>query len=565
MALSDVGPDGVQTFVQLDTGNRVSSMRRGPEFGTGNGPVVFAEYSYDALGLLSNIAYGSGGATRYSYDEARRVTQIKHRNVGGTVLLQLDYTQYTADDLPQKIEESGLLNGSAVVTYTYDHRRRLTHEVRERFDGGGVSLGKDFDLAYTYDAGGNRTVKTDATDLQHVHRTEYHYDLEAPATYGSNNNRLMFYKEFDTTRPPSEPGDPGELVSTTWYFYHYNDLGTTAGNPERVVTKRVASTMYESVYFRYALNGRTVSNIVGEQWEWDGVSSCETPDTYELTFAYEFRYDGARQRYLTRALNPATLQPYEGFGEYGFTDYDGDQAYGDYYVPGRSYSYAVDERAFEPGMGRFGWSNNQPDETTVNYYHTDHLGTIRGVTDFIARWGEPMAFTAFGERKVGTQNSYSTRFGYVGSFGYQAHWEFPFLHVGARYYDPATGRFLQRDPIGIRGGLNVYAYVFNRPTVGVDPTGKGFWGDVWSGVKIVGGVVGGIVGGALIGAGTIGGSPIWVAGVGVVIFVGGTWVAVSEIVGVWDTANKVVDPIRPGVKRRNKAVDDAMNCYPSSG
>jgi RHS repeat-associated protein len=50
----------------------------------------------------------------------------------------------------------------------------------------------------------------------------------------------------------------------------------------------------------------------------------------------------------------------------------------------------------------------------------------------------------------------------------------PFLHVGHRYYDPATGRFLQRDPIGITGGLNVYAHVFNRPTMGIDPSGQGF-------------------------------------------------------------------------------------------
>ena len=48
-------------------------------------------------------------------------------------------------------------------------------------------------------------------------------------------------------------------------------------------------------------------------------------------------------------------------------------------------------------------------------------------------------------------------------------------HVGARWYDPDIGRFVQRDPIGIAGGLSVYAYVLNRPTIGVDPTGEGFW------------------------------------------------------------------------------------------
>ena len=37
------------------------------------------------------------------------------------------------------------------------------------------------------------------------------------------------------------------------------------------------------------------------------------------------------------------------------------------------------------------------------------------------------------------------------------------------YYDPYTGRFLQRDPIG--DGVNWYAYVANNPLAFVDPTG----------------------------------------------------------------------------------------------
>jgi RHS repeat-associated protein len=176
---------------------------------------------------------------------------------------------------------------------------------------------------------------------------------------------------------------------------------------------------------------------------------------------------------LTRRLIPDTLQPYGTTGD-TWTDYDGDEPYGDFSVDASLGSFVRNKRSFEPGLGRFEWlSANEPDGSTAAYYHTDHLGTIRGVTDYIAGWGEGMTFTAFGERVVGTQNSTSTRFGYVGSFGYQASGEYPFLHVGARYYDPASGRFLQRDPIGIRGGVNVYAYVESIPTDFSDPSGLG--------------------------------------------------------------------------------------------
>ena len=44
-------------------------------------------------------------------------------------------------------------------------------------------------------------------------------------------------------------------------------------------------------------------------------------------------------------------------------------------------------------------------------------------------------------------------------------------YMRARYYDPKTGRFLTEDPIGIAGGLNLYAYVGNDPINRRDPSG----------------------------------------------------------------------------------------------
>jgi RHS repeat-associated protein len=56
--------------------------------------------------------------------------------------------------------------------------------------------------------------------------------------------------------------------------------------------------------------------------------------------------------------------------------------------------------------------------------------------------------------------------------GYRYDSETGLYHVRARYYSPALGRFLQSDPSGFSGGLNLYAYAGNDPVNLEDPTGE---------------------------------------------------------------------------------------------
>jgi hypothetical protein len=47
---------------------------------------------------------------------------------------------------------------------------------------------------------------------------------------------------------------------------------------------------------------------------------------------------------------------------------------------------------------------------------------------------------------------------------------FPILRVSA-YYDPGVQRWVNRDPVDVRGGINLHAFVNNRPTTAHDRFG----------------------------------------------------------------------------------------------
>jgi RHS repeat-associated protein len=67
-----------------------------------------------------------------------------------------------------------------------------------------------------------------------------------------------------------------------------------------------------------------------------------------------------------------------------------------------------------------------------------------------------------------------------------------FYYFGYRFYDPATQRWLNRDPIGEEGGVNLYGYVGNNPVGAIDPEGA-------SPTLVTGAIGAGI--GALVGGG----------------------------------------------------------------
>ena len=112
--------------------------------------------------------------------------------------------------------------------------------------------------------------------------------------------------------------------------------------------------------------------------------------------------------------------------------------------------------------------------SVVTYIHTDHLNTPLMATNatgtVVWRWDRNAFGTVAPDTDPdgdGTHIDIPLRFpGQIkmpgdGKLTYNWH----------RYYDPETGRYISADPIGLLGGINLYAYVGGNPVNWIDPWG----------------------------------------------------------------------------------------------
>jgi RHS repeat-associated protein len=110
----------------------------------------------------------------------------------------------------------------------------------------------------------------------------------------------------------------------------------------------------------------------------------------------------------------------------------------------------------------------------VYYVHTDHLNTPRRVS----RPADNVVVWRWNSDAFGATPAESDPDGDGISFAYGLRFPGQYLdqESGVHYnymrdLDPATGRYIESDPIGLAGGLNTYAYVKDNPISLSDPTG----------------------------------------------------------------------------------------------
>ncbi len=443
-----LGPDGQTTHAEAGSAGRVQSITRGG---------ISVDYTNYADNRVHTAANGNGSRTVYSYFDNGRLQQIRHEWANDqSLILQLDYI-YFADGLVRTITETGPDGPAAVTTFTYDNRNRLIEEERVGTGPSPVS----YHMLYAYDQGGNRLAKRDELANRD---TFYHYDLEDEEEYKTRNNRLMYYEVYENMT----------LLERRDYEYDKR------GNPTYIVRKLESEAVYHGYTLQYNKRGE-LWFVTEQTWTLDEWGDCLDPQTLEIT---EFRGNG-RQRYMVRERDPAPYQEWSVLpGTTRWSDYDGDEIYGDYIVDDVT-GAVTNTMAYLPGVAQMDMQTGE-----ITYFHSDQIGSLRAVSNQQSAVSGTMVYTAFGEQ-VSADGTVGTRYQYAGAWGYETSdrsdvlAELGWVHVGHRYYDPSTGRFLQRDPIGLHGGPNAYEYVASSPLLAVDPNGEIIWVLIFIGAGLI--------------------------------------------------------------------------------
>jgi RHS repeat-associated protein len=444
-----------------------------------------ASYTYDALNRMSQVSYSMGGTTdqsvvfsydaggygkghltgasdanhamTYSYDALGRV--VSKKQVVGTISLMVGYA-YTNGDLTTITTPSG-----KTITYTYNGNHQIS----------GVSVnGIPVLSAVTYEpfgavngwtwGNGTTTMRAYNTDgnianISSAATKDYSYDSAlriTGITDGANSNLSWTYGYDGLDRVNSASAAAQSLSFT----YDPNGNRLTQGG-SAAETLGIASTGNQlstvmgglSRTYAYDPSGNTLS-FAGTYLTYNDGGRIYLVNSGAASFVY----NALGQRIKKSSASSTTLFAYDEAGHL-VGEYDGS---------GNLIQEIV-------------WLGDTPVATvrietcglSIFYIHTDHLNTPRRITrrstaDVVWSWESDPFGTAVPNQNPSGLGVFTFNLRFPGQY-YDSETGLNYNYF--RDYDPAVGRYVESDPIGLGAGVNTYAYGSLNPNSIIDPFG----------------------------------------------------------------------------------------------
>jgi RHS repeat-associated protein len=438
-------PDaGIISYVYDPVNNRMYSTDT-------NG--LTSTYSFDDIGRLTGVSFSDGsptetvgydantygmgrltaftdsaGGTEFSYNSLGQLVQETRTNSGMTALSMVYGYNSTNADLDNITYPSGL-----VVSYGRDSNGRINAILADSTPLIGSISYMPFGPAEDYDmiAGG--------AVLLHVDRT--------------------FNERYLPTRIQA-----GTVMDYQYKYYADGSVWKISGVPTTTVNQEVTDSYQVSgtnqldysvtdtnppVQYGYDANGNTISDG-SKTFAYDRHNRLVSITQGTETLA-EYAYDFQGRRVKKTVGGMATSYVYDANNNL-IAETDGNG------TPLRDYIYLGSAPVAMKVYGA---------QAGIYYFINDHLGTPQKIVDSTGTMVWEAAYLPFGQAQV-LVATIDNNLRFPGQYfdaetGLHYNWH--------RYYDPATGRYLTPDPIGLEGGMNLYSYSYQNPVNYVDPFG----------------------------------------------------------------------------------------------
>lgn len=496
-------------------------------------------YTYDDTGNLTQYQDAKGNRLQYTYDAAGRRVEEKHLPANSqTATRTITYSynpvgsltgytdqnstsgavahsaRYTLDALQRKTQETITIGGNShTLTTTWTP----TGQKARQTTPGGLTA------EYRYDA--NQQLAGVSLPAGQLSIAERQWNAPKKISFPGGSTQT---RDYDALLRPTriKLNDPGQATKLDYaytydaesnitkkatehgsYDYAYDDLYrlTAVSNPSGLpneeftydklgnrLTDRRTNGLLATNTWEYNGNNQLLKSFttngdpVTHTWDDNGSLTRKQSPGSEPTDNQQFIYDAANRlvEVKDRDGNTVATYQYDPFGRRIAKTTTGNTTFFLYSDEGliaeaTPTGAIATEYGWQPGnlwgtdplYIKTTKTNGQSPE--IFYYQNDHLGTPQKAVDSQGSVVWEARALAFGETTVAQGATIANPLRFPGQY------EDPETRMRDnwfRTYDFQGGRYVQSDPIGLAGGINVYGYVKSNPLVGLDPLGLYVYG-----------------------------------------------------------------------------------------
>jgi len=450
--------DGDVTTLSFDTLDRVTE--------TTTSLAVFS-YAYETdTDRVASITSNTGHVVQFDYfgeEQDFDLKTIENLAPGSAPVSRFDY-MYSPDGLIKSWTQQTDSDTPEVDSIKYDPSLRVEEVIRR------VSGGVTKQWNWRYDEATNRlseqfedrvggTTRRQTVAVNSANQMLTTSNSGPVHVSGSLGEQGLLLREGQPTLPTDS-----ETSFSLWADSPAQDRATIWS---RDYSANEASTTYEfatdpqpTQLFSYDLNGNmTEVTTISADGETSSTTTYEWDAHDQLTavvrgiYRTEFTYDGFGRRIRIHEKNSGSTTSNKTFLWDEFELLERRDSTG----------ATVERRLFHEGEVRLD-TGGAPLKL---FYMTDHLGSIREAVDEGGTVRARYNYEPYGARTK-VSGDLDIDFGYTGVYFHEPS---GLCLMVFRAYDPTTGRWISRDPIGEIGGINLYAYVGGNPIYWTDVLG----------------------------------------------------------------------------------------------